>query len=222
MFDRIAHRYDLLNRVLSLGMDGGWRRRAVAALALTPGSEALDVATGTADVALRIAHAHPAVRVTGIDPSPAMLAIGQRKLVQARVTDRVTLLPGDCERLPFADHRFDGAIIAFGIRNVPDRACGLRELARVTKPGRPVVILELAEPRAGMLGSAARLYVHQVVPRVGAWLSGAQEYRYLQQSVAAFPPAAQFAQLMTANGFHVRVARSLGFGACTLYVGIVQ
>ena len=222
MFDRIAHRYDLLNRVLSLGMDGGWRRQAVRALALAPGDTALDVATGTGDVAIRIAQSHPTVCVTGIDPSSAMLGVAARKLLRDALGMRVTLATGDCQHLPFESRHFDGSIIAFGIRNVPDRARGVREMARVTRAGRPVVILELAEPPSGLLGSVARTYVHQVVPRVGAWLSGAREYRYLQESVAAFPSPPEFAAVMAANQVRVRSVISLGFGACTLYVGESQ
>ena len=222
MFDRIAPRYDALNRILSLGMDRGWRRRAVAALDLPSAAEVLDVATGTADVALRIARTAAQVRVVGVDPSANMLAVGQGKVAAAGLGARVTLAPGDCQALPFADGCFDGTIIAFGIRNVPDRRRGLHELARVTRPGRPVVVLELNEPPAGGLGFFARTYVHQIVPRVGAWLSGAREYRYLQESVAAFPAPAAFAGLMREAGLAVRAVQSLGFGACTLFVGVVE
>ena len=222
MFDQIAPRYDALNRILSLGMDGGWRRQAVAALDLAHAREVLDVATGTADVALRIARTAVHARVVGVDPSANMLAVGQGKVTAAGLDARVTLAPGECEALPFADGRFDATIIAFGIRNVPDRRRGLSELARVTRPGRPVVVLELNEPPNGGLGFFARTYVHQIVPRLGAWLSGAREYRYLQESVAAFPTPAVFADLMREAGLAVRTVQSLGFGACTLFVGVVE
>jgi demethylmenaquinone methyltransferase/2-methoxy-6-polyprenyl-1,4-benzoquinol methylase len=221
MFDRIASRYDRINRLLSLGMDHGWRRAAARSLALAPGAEALDVATGTADLAIRIATTVAGARVVGIDPSPAMLAIGARKLAAGGLQGRVTLVTGGVEALPFADGRFAGSAVAFGIRNVLDRGRGLREMARVTKPGGRVVVLELAEPRDGLLGTPARFYVRSVVPRLGGWLAGAQEYRYLQRSIAAFPPAAEFAGLMAASGLRVCDVVSLGFGACTLYVGEV-
>lgn len=218
MFDRIADRYDRLNRILSLGMDHGWRRAAVRALALAPGTEALDLATGTADLAIRIARSVPGVRIVGVDPSTAMLAVGARKIAACGLAARIGLVAGEAERLPFAAGRFAGAAIAFGIRNVPDRRRGLREMARVTRAGGRVVVLELAEPRDGLLARCARLYVRSVVPRVGGWLAGEREYRYLQQSIAAFPPAVEFAALMAASGLRVHEVTSLGFGACTLYV----
>lgn len=219
MFDRIAHRYDLLNRVLSMGVDQGWRRRAVRAMELGPGGQALDVATGTADLAVRMARAAEGVRVVGVDPSHNMLEVGRRKVSSARLGDRVTLEMGDAEALPFEDGRFDASAIAFGIRNVPDRERGLREMARVTRPGGRVVVLELSEPRGGIMGSLARFHVHTLVPRVGALLSGAREYRYLQESIAAFPPPEQFAQMMERAGLRVREVRPLTFGSCCLYVG---
>lgn len=217
MFDRIAQRYDRLNRVLSLGLDQGWRRAAVRALGLVPGEQALDVASGTADLALAMA-AVPGVRVVGIDPSPAMLALGARKVASRGLAGRITFAMGSVEALPFADASFAASAIAFGIRNVADRGRGLREMARVTRPGGRVAVLELAEPRDGLLGGPARFYVRSVVPIVGGWLSGAREYRYLQESIAAFPPAAEFAVLMAGAGLVVREVVALGFGACTLYV----
>jgi demethylmenaquinone methyltransferase/2-methoxy-6-polyprenyl-1,4-benzoquinol methylase len=219
MFDRIADRYDRLNRILSLGMDQGWRTRAVRAMALQAGDEALDVATGTGDLALCMAAVDPSIRVLGLDPSHRMLAVGARKAAAHGVADRVTLVAGDAESLPFAHGRFAASAIAFGIRNVPDRARALREMRRVTRPGGRVVILELGEPGTGMVGRAARVWVRGVVPRVGGWLSGAREYRYLQQSIAAFPPADAFARLMTESGLTVLTVTPLGFGACTLFVG---
>ena len=123
------------------------------------------------------------------------------------------------QHLQFADRTFDGVSIAFGIRNVPDRVQGLREMARVTRAGGRVAILELSEPRGGVLGPLARFHVHSVVPTVGALLSGAKEYRYLQKSIAAFPPAEQFEALMREAGLRVVASTPLTFGVCHLYVG---
>lgn len=219
MFDGIAPRYDLLNRVLSLGIDQNWRRRTVDALALPERGRALDVATGTGDLALLIASRHPTVQVTGIDPSSGMLGIGQQKVEKLGQSERVELLLGQAEALPFESASFDGACIAFGIRNVPDRLQGLREMCRVVKPGGRVAILELSEPRSGLLGPLARFHVHTVVPWLGALLSGAREYRYLQQSIAAFPPPETFAGLMEEAGLTVLQVQPLTFGVCHLYVG---
>jgi demethylmenaquinone methyltransferase/2-methoxy-6-polyprenyl-1,4-benzoquinol methylase len=222
MFDAIAARYDLLNRVLSLGLDRGWRRALVRALELAPGHEVLDLATGTGDVAIAIARAEPGCRVTGVDPSEGMLAVGRDKLEAAALTERVLLQRGDAQALPFEDDRFASSCIAFGIRNVPDRALGMSEMARVTRPGGRVVVLELGEPRSGLLAGAVRFHIRQVVPRIGAALSGAAEYRYLQSSVAAFPAPDRFAAMMEQAGMRVEPPRALGFGAAWLYVGTVQ
>ncbi len=222
MFDAIAERYDVVNRVTSLGLDQGWRRKAVRALALPPGARVLDLATGTADVAIRIAQTHPDAQVVGVDPSPAMLAIGREKLTRLGLGERVELFEGDATALDFDDASFDGVIIAFGIRNVPDRLRGLREMARVARPGARIVVLELSEPEPGVIGSLARLHVHTIVPRIGAWLSRAPEYRYLERSIAAFPPPDEFCRLIEQAGLSVERVERLGFGACHLFVGRVR
>ena len=220
MFDGIAARYDFVNRVISLGIDQSWRRRTVRALELRPGARILDLATGTADLALLVANSEPSAHVVGLDPSEKMLEIGRAKVQKAGLGERVELVTGDAERLPFPDRSFDGVCIAFGIRNVPDREQALREMARVTRPGGHVAILELSEPRGGILGPLARFHVHTVVPYVGALLSGAPEYRYLQRSILAFPPAQQFAEQMRTAGLRIEAPEALTFGVCHLYVGV--
>jgi len=222
MFDRIAPRYDLLNRMMSFGIDRRWRRKTVAALELEPEHHVLDLATGTADLAIAVARGCAGVHVIGIDPSGGMLAVGERKLERSKVGDRVELHVGDAQDLDFPDDRFDGVCIAFGIRNVDDRALALREMARVTRRGGRVAILELSEPRGKLLGALARFHVHTVVPRLGALLSGAREYRYLQQSIEEFPAREQFAELMQDNGLDVLDIKPLGFGACCLFVATPQ
>jgi len=217
MFDRIADRYDLVNRVISLGLDRGWRGKAVRALALGPNARVLDLATGTGDLAIAIAHAHPDAHVVGLDPSEGMLAIARRKALG--LGDRIEMVTGDAQALAFESAAFDGATIAFGIRNVLDRAKGLAEMHRVLRPGARLVVLELAEPD-GILGPLARWHVHHVVPTIGAWLSGAPEYDYLQRSIAKFPAPAVFADMMAAAGFRDVEWSGLSFGAATLYVGV--
>ena len=218
MFDRIARRYDFVNRVLSLGIDKSWRRRTVRALQLGERPRVLDVATGTGDLAIDIARLTPGATVVGLDPSTEMLAIAERKLAKRGLTERVSLVVGDAQALPFQDCEMDAATIAFGIRNVPDRMQGLRELARIVRPGGRICVLELGEPRKGLLGHAARFHTRHVVPRLGALLSGSREYAYLQKSIAAFPPADEFATIMARCGLHVIQVTPLTFGACTLYV----
>jgi demethylmenaquinone methyltransferase/2-methoxy-6-polyprenyl-1,4-benzoquinol methylase len=216
MFDAIAPRYDLLNRLISIGLDQGWRRKTVAALRLAPGNTALDLATGTGDLALRIARAHPEVRVIATDPSRGMLDVAVEK---ARpLGERIRFAVGDAQAIDLPDRSVEAVSIAFGIRNVEDRPRALREMARVVKPGGRVVILELTEPKDRVLGRAARMYVHEVVPRVGGALSGVDEYAYLQRSIAAFPPADRFVETMGESGLEVIAATPLTFGVVTLFV----
>src|SRR5262245_35977717 len=218
MFDAIAPRYDLLNRLLSLGIDQRWRRLLVQRLQLKPGALVLDLATGTADLAILIARLAPDVQVVGVDPSSEMLRVGRSKVEAAGLAPRVRLEAGDAEQLTmFEPHAVDAVSMAFGIRNVPDRGRALRELARITRPGGRIAILELSEPRGGLMGPLARFHVHQVVPWLGALLSGAREYRYLQRSIAAFPPPDEFGRLMKESGIVVESIEALTFGVCHLY-----
>jgi demethylmenaquinone methyltransferase/2-methoxy-6-polyprenyl-1,4-benzoquinol methylase len=219
MFDRIAGRYDTLNRVLSLGIDRRWRKRTVEALALGHDAIVADIATGTADLAIDITRRHEDAKVIGIDPSRGMLAVAERKARRKNLDARIELHVGVAEELPLEDDSVDASCIAFGIRNVPDRIAGLAEMARVTRPGGRVAILELSEPRRGLLGPFARFHVRQVVPRIGGLLSGSREYRYLQRSIAQFPEPEEFAELMETAGLRVLSVQSLTFGACHLYVG---
>ncbi len=221
MFDRIARRYDLLNRVLSLGIDQRWRRRTVRELACdgrAPARRVLDLATGTGDLALLIAQRYPAVQVDGLDPSRRMLGEAAAKIRAARLDDRIRLVVGDAETLPYPDGTFDAATIAFGIRNVPDRDRGLREMCRVTRPGGRIAVLELSEPGGGMMGRLARFHVHTLVPRIGALLSGEREYRYLQSSIAAFPSAPEFRDMIREAGLEIVGVHALTMGVCHLFV----
>lgn len=221
MFDGIADGYDRLNRIMSMGIDQGWRRKTVDAMLIDQAkgsARVMDLATGTADLAIQIAQRHPTCSVVGVDPSVNMLKVGRTKLDDGGLDRRITLQEGDAQSLPFAADSFDASCIAFGIRNVPDRAKGLREMSRVVKPGGRVCILELSEPQKGLLGPLARFHIRTVVPRLGAWLSGSKEYRYLQESIADFPQPEAFADIMRANGLNVVEVVRLTFGVCCLYI----
>lgn len=217
MFDQIAKRYDLLNRLISLGLDQSWRKKLVASL--PDHGELLDVATGTADVALALAKAYPKTKVVGLDPSVNMLDVGQMKLVKRAFDNQIQLDVGTALDLPYASNRFSGSCVAFGVRNFPDRLQGMKEMNRVTAEGGPVSVLELSEPRDGLFSPFVRLHVHHIVPWMGAILSGNKEYRYLQKSVQAFPPPQDFASLMNQAGItDVKIER-MPFGVAHLYVG---
>lgn len=220
MFDRIASRYDLLNRLLSLGMDGWWRRRLVRALGVGPGDRVLDVAVGTGDVVAALLALPARPLAVGVDPALAMVARGAAKL-RGRA-GRWGLVGGDGMRLPFRDGVFAAATVAFGIRNFPDRPAALREMARVTRRGGRVAVLELQVPDRGPLAPLARLWVRHAVPALGGWLGGREEYRYLRASMEAFPPAAEFLSMMAMAGLEGASARPMSGGAVRLYLGSVR
>lgn len=217
MFDAIAPRYDLLNRIISLGLDQSWRRKTVAALALPAGGTALDLATGTGDLALMIARTYPDATVLATDPSRGMLDVAVEK--GRPLGSRVRFSVGDAQAIDLPDASVDGVSMAFGIRNVEDRPRALREMARVTRDGGRVSILELSEPRQGVLAALARFHIHQVVPRLGGALSGSAEYGYLQRSIAAFPAPELFAAVMGDAGLRVLEVTPFAFGAACLFVG---
>ena len=220
MFDRIASRYDLLNRIISFGIDRRWRAQLLNELGKGKTSGTfLDVATGTADVALAIAGKWNASKVIGLDPSVGMLEVGRMKVNKRLLDGRVELVEGDAQAMAFDDNTFSGACISFGIRNVPDRLKGLKEMSRVVEPGGKVVILELSEPPGGLMGFFAKLHVHHFVPWLGALLSGSSEYRYLQASISAFPPPQAFEQMMREAGLKDISSKRLTFGTAHLYVG---
>lgn len=222
MFDRIAGRYDLLNRLNSLGFDQAWRRATAEALApaVVTGRplRVLDVASGTGDLAIAIAKRFPSAVVRGVDSSAAMTVIGRGKVERAGLAERVTLRSGDARELGFPDRSFDAATIAFGIRNVPDRVGALREMARVTRSGGRIAVLELSEPASGPMAVLARFHIRVLVPLIGALVAGGAEYRYLRRSIRAFPPPDEFARTMTAAGLEPIGTRSLTFGVCNLFL----
>jgi demethylmenaquinone methyltransferase / 2-methoxy-6-polyprenyl-1,4-benzoquinol methylase len=220
MFDRVAPRYDTLNRVLSAGRDIGWRRKAIALARLESHEVALDIGTGTGDLAFALLAASddPAV-VVGADISPGMLEALRRR---AGAKGERGLLPllASAEQLPFADASLDRVIAGFAVRNFGDLALGLREMRRVLRTGGRAVILELSTPPSPMIGAIYRSYFHHVAPRVAALLGGdAAAYRYLPRSVAAFPDAEGLAAHMRDAGFaRVRYER-LSFGIAAIHVG---
>lgn len=221
MFDRIAHRYDLLNRVLSGGRDVLWRNRLVRHLPPGDDLRVLDVATGTADVLLSLISQSSRVNCgSGVDLAERMLDIGRHKIDERGLGDRLKLKHGDAQALPFADESFDVSTIAFGIRNVPQVDRGLAEMYRVLRQGGRALILEFSLPGNALVRRAYLLYFRHVLPRLGAVVSGdGFAYSYLNKTVETFPYGEQFCELMRDAGF-VNVRQDiLTLGIATIYVG---
>jgi demethylmenaquinone methyltransferase/2-methoxy-6-polyprenyl-1,4-benzoquinol methylase len=217
MFDRIAPRYDLLNRVLSAGIDVRWRRRCIDAVA--GAARVLDVCAGTGDLLIEFLGREPGRSGLGVDLSSAMLVRAGDKLRRRRMDVRGRVVAGDAERLPVRAGSFDAVTVAFGIRNVGDPAAALAEMNRALRPGGRAAILEFSMPR-GTLGGAYRLYFTQVLPRIGGLVSGdGGAYAYLPASVAQFASPADFMAAMTQAGFTGVRGRPLTGGIAHLYTG---
>jgi len=228
MFDKIAFRYDFLNRFLSGGIDIYWRRRAIREIKAGIGAGAadgasraiLDVATGTADMAIMMARYLQAVPITGVDISTGMLEIGRQKIARQKLGQRITLQTGDSESLQFPDGSFDAITVAFGVRNFENLEKGLKEMLRVLKPGGRLVVLEFSQPRTPGIRQFYDLYLRLVAPSVGKMVSSSREaYQYLNDSVKAFPEGDAFTGIMDQCGYRNTRLRRLSLGICSLYIG---
>ena len=211
MFDRIAPRYDVLNTILSGGIDRRWRREAAAATRIGNGQSALDVACGSGRLTAELARRSSIGRVVGLDFSPGMLARARRD------NPRLEFVEGDALQLPFGDGEFDVATMAFGLRNLADPRRGLAELARVA---RRVVVLEFVKPPASLFGSLYRFHLRHVLPIVGAAVSGAPDaYRYLSDTVDSYRTGPQLAELAAGAGWGGVEFRGLTLGTVGLLIG---
>lgn len=220
MFDRIARRYDLMNSLMTGGRHQAWRRVAARIAEPQPGGLALDVATGTGDLALALLAQTPIRGVIGLDFSDGMLKVGREKLRRKDPGGRVKLVIGDALRLPFPDKTFACVTSAFLLRNLADLAQGLAEMRRVTHPGGKVVALEITQPTLPGWSHLFGWYFHRLVPRLGALVSGNREaYTYLPRSVERFLPPAQLSWLMERVGLRAVGYRRLGLGTVTIHAG---
>ncbi|MFN0214665.1 MAG: bifunctional demethylmenaquinone methyltransferase/2-methoxy-6-polyprenyl-1,4-benzoquinol methylase UbiE [Saprospiraceae bacterium] len=218
MFDRIAPRYDLLNRVLSMGIDVWWRKRAISYLMAGKPSDILDVATGTADVALLMAKKLKPKQIIGIDIANQMLELGRKKITDQGLLDVISLETGDCEQLRFAERTFDAVTVAFGVRNFENLEKGLSEMYRVLRPGGRVVILEFSKPGIFPIKQLYNTYFKYVLPFIGRLTSrDMRAYTYLFESVQVFPEGNQFTEILTNTGFNDPLCERLTLGICSIY-----
>lgn len=222
MFDRIAPKYDLLNHLLSFGQDLSWRRRAALQLDASADLKVIDLATGTGDMLISLARERPNIaEMVGLDLSENMLAVCRAKLRRYGLEDRVRLLRGDASSVPFADGTFDAATMAFGIRNTADVSDVLREMYRILKPGGTAVILEFSLPACPVVKWLYLRYLRLVVTFVGRLVSGDRHaYGYLNESIEAFYPPAEFCGLMQQAGFREISVVPLTHGVATIYRGV--
>jgi len=219
MFDRISGRYDFLNHFLSLGIDIGWRKKAIKELVSLQPKLLLDVATGTGDFALQALSLKPE-KIIGVDISEGMLTVGRKKVCKRREDHRVELIGGDSENLPFEGNKFDAVIVGFGVRNFENLEKGLAEMLRVVRPGGKVVILEFSKPTRFPFKQLYNFYFKFILPRIGRWVSSEKAaYTYLPESVEAFPDGQQFVDILIRLGYKNTSCKPLTFGISSLYIG---
>lgn len=220
MFDDIAHRYDFLNRFLSAGLDIRWRKKALGYLKATNPQSILDVATGTADVAIMASHLLHPVTIKGIDISDGMLEVGRKKVRKEGLENTIELLNGDSETINFESNSFDAVTVAFGVRNFQHLEKGLAEILRVLKPGGKLVVLEFSKPRLPLVRSFYNLYMKRVTPTMGKLFSkNRQAYEYLDESIRKFPEGKNFTDILDKLGFKQTQYKPLSLGICSIYCG---
>lgn len=220
MFNEIAGKYDFMNRFLSLGIDKSWRKKAIKELGKEQLQNILDVATGTADMAIKAAKILKPQKITGIDISEKMLEIGRRKIDSEGLTTTIELLSGDSEAINFANNTFDGVMVAFGVRNFEDLKGGLTEILRVMKPGSKLVVLEFSKPDAGWVKVFCRWYIGKLAPAIAKLFhQNKKAYQYLNESSMAFPDRQQFVDILKGIGYSDTFFKPLSLGICCIYCG---
>ncbi|MGM9843309.1 MAG: bifunctional demethylmenaquinone methyltransferase/2-methoxy-6-polyprenyl-1,4-benzoquinol methylase UbiE [Muribaculaceae bacterium] len=221
MFDSIAPAYDFMNRAMTFGIDKLWRRRAVKMIANYAPKHILDIATGTADLAIRLAQSLKPSSVVGVDLSQQMLEIGRKKVAEAGLSDVVTLSQADCMALPFDDGVFDCITVAYGVRNFEHLLQGYEEMHRVMKPGGVLCVIELSTPTSPFVKPFYKAYTKWIIPAAGRVVSkDVRAYSYLPESIAAVPQGEKMLELMRLAGFSDCRHESQTFGTCTIYIAI--
>ncbi|MEP2670397.1 MAG: bifunctional demethylmenaquinone methyltransferase/2-methoxy-6-polyprenyl-1,4-benzoquinol methylase UbiE [Cyclobacteriaceae bacterium] len=219
MFDNISGNYDFLNHFLSLGIDIIWRKKAIKQLRSIAPKQILDVATGTGDFAIEALKLNPD-KVVGVDISEGMLEVGRTKMKERKLDEKIELLYGDSENLPFEENKFDAVIVAFGVRNFENLENGLAEMLRVVRPGGKVVVLEFSKPRKFPFKQLYNFYFKFVLPKIGRWVSkDSSAYTYLPESVQAFPDGEGFVKILNQLGYKNTSCKALTFGISSLYIG---
>jgi demethylmenaquinone methyltransferase/2-methoxy-6-polyprenyl-1,4-benzoquinol methylase len=219
MFNNISPRYDLLNRVLSLGIDKRWRKKAVNILKKSKPENILDIATGTGDFAIECLNTEP-MSITGMDISKGMLDVGRKKITKLGYENKIQLIEGDAESMPFDNNKFDAATVAFGVRNFEDLNKGLNEILRVLRPGGMIMILEFSKPSKFPFKQVYWFYFKYILPFIGKMISkDASAYDYLPQSVQTFPHGSAFISTLNKCGFVQNTQKELTFGVATIYTG---
>lgn len=218
MFDRISPRYDVLNHLLSFNIDKVWRRKTAEAVSKSQPKSILDLATGTADLAIQLAKHNPQTHIIGMDISKKMLEIGKAKIAKKRLESQIELRLGDAANLLFDDNTFDSVTVAFGVRNFENLNQGLSEICRVLKPDGQVFILEFSMPEKFPIKQAYRLYFKHILPKIGQWVSkDTSAYSYLPASVEKFPQPDAFIEILSSFGLENCKAKTLTSGIATLY-----
>lgn len=220
IFDDISGKYDFLNHILSLGIDQGWRKKAIKRLHTIQPKTILDVATGTGDFAIMTYKMLKPEKITGIDISKGMLEIGKEKIAKENLSNYILLQQGDSEDLPFADNSFDAITVSFGVRNFQNLEKGIAEMYRVLRPGGKLIVLEFSRPKNPIFRQLYKLYMKVVTPNVGQVVSkNKKAYQYLNNSIMVFPERKDFTSVMDGVGFAQTSYEPLTLGICCIYEG---
>jgi len=220
MFNEIASRYDFMNRFLSAGIDVTWRKKAINQFKGQPINSLLDVATGTADMAIMAARMLHPDKITGIDISDKMLEVGRKKIENQHLNSKIELFSGDAETINFPDGTFDGVMVAFGVRNFENLEKCLKEIFRVMKPGGLFVVLEFSKPRIPGIRNLYNLYMRYICPFLARlFRQNTRAYQYLNESAQAFPDRQLFVDILNNTGFSATKCKQLSLGICCIYTG---